>query len=222
MSTAMAAQAVSTCETRVDKHQNATTKQRVNYCLTPQLEATVDPEVPDLVYYGVVNKTPAPAKKESASSLDQSYFHGKDLSVYRNYVGTGQFPELENDILSEKELQELREKEELARLEAIQRARGAQGSFAAQKPQRQNPAKPAKPASSEVTVKNDAKGIAARLSKPGRMMRETSSEEMPEEAAAETEQTEELASNVAGEPGEEETPAAQVAPLEEQDELLED
>ena len=198
---AVTAHAVSTCETRVDKHQDATTLQRVNYCLTPETAAVANPDVPDLVYYGVVDKKPATTKEETASSRGQSYFKGSGVSVYRNYVGTNQFPELENDILSDKELQELREREELARSEAAQRLQGVKGSFSAQKPQRQEPAQTT--SSNSGTLKNDAKGISARLNKPGRMMRATV-EQAPEEETHTPEVNEEtpqpVTNNLAGEP----------------------
>ena len=55
---ALPAWAASTCETRVDSHQDATTKQRVAYCLTPEAEAPAAPG-PELVYYGVSSSKPA-------------------------------------------------------------------------------------------------------------------------------------------------------------------
>ena len=218
--TAVTAHAVSTCETRVDKHQDATTLQRVNYCLTPEMIVSDAPQDPDLVYYGIVDKKPAAQKEETTSSRGQSYFKGSNVSVYRDYVGTNQFPELENDILSDKELQELREREELARSEAAQRLQGIKGSFSAEKPQRQDPAKTA--SFTLGTLKNDAKGISARLNKPGRMMRETeqlAEEETPTPQLSEETQ-EPVADNLAGEPPAE-LPDTQTSPLA-GDDLLDD
>ena len=212
----VAAHAVSTCETRVDKHQEATTKERVNYCLTPQLAPVPESDVPDLVYYGVINKKPT-TKKENTSSRGPGSFEGKDLSVHRNYVGTEQFPELENDIRGEKELKELRERTELAQAEASQRLSGVKGSFALEKPQRQE----APAAQPQVIIKNDAKGISARMHKPGRMMRENAPEEETVTATPEADDEDIPSNNIAGEPDEAETSVNPVPALEGEDELLE-
>ena len=174
--------AASTCETRVDKHQQATTLQRVNYCLSPDQEPEVSVEEPDLVYYGVVDKTPSASREKKASSRRQTYFKEQDLSVYRNYVGTDKFPTLENDILSEKEIQARREAALLEQQEALKSMQGEAGSFAVQKPQRKVVAQ------QEVSVEN-AKGLAVRLKKPGRFMRmdEPNSNVQLEEAVTEDE-----------------------------------
>jgi len=94
-------QAASTCETRVDHHQNATTAQRVEYCLNDDT-AVAEPDGPELVYYGI--KVSAPEKEKEGTGRETQYFNGKKVKVNRDYVGTQNFPVFENDIPSEQEL----------------------------------------------------------------------------------------------------------------------
>ena len=113
----------STCETRVDSHQKASTVQRVSYCLTPDIEAPA--AQPQLVYYGVADKTPAKTQA-AATGRSTHYFDEEGVGVARNYVGTGHFPVFTNDVLSEQERIALQKayQEELAkaRLEAAAKA----------------------------------------------------------------------------------------------------
>lgn len=92
-------QGASTCETRVDRHQNATTTQRVEYCLNDD-PAAAEPEGPELVYYGVTAPDSKKQEKEGNGRSTQ-YFNGKKVRVNRDYVGTKTFPAFENDIPSE-------------------------------------------------------------------------------------------------------------------------
>lgn len=96
------AQAASTCETRVDKHQKATTLERVDYCLTPEAlpEAPAGPEV---IYYNVTTKTPEQQPAEKQTPRKQKYYDQNDVAVEHSYVGSKRFPAFKNDIPSEQE-----------------------------------------------------------------------------------------------------------------------
>ncbi len=123
---ALPAFAASTCETRVDSHQNATTRERVAYCLTPETVVAEKKAEPELVYYGVSDKNPAPQTKEAAAR-EQVYFDKDGVAVSQDYVGTKKFPTFANDTLSEQErwaLEEARKKAdaERAKLEATKEA----------------------------------------------------------------------------------------------------
>ena len=170
----------STCETRVDSHQQATTLQRVNYCLTPEAEPQETPQQVDMIYYGVVDKSPTAEPEKSGSSRQQTYYTEKNMAVYRDYVGTERFPTLKNDIQSEQEIQQQKQAQALAA--ATQPTKETEGSFSATKPQRQ------------VLVAQDQKGISARLNKPGRIMR------LVQEPASAPESAPQQPLNVAAEP----------------------
>lgn len=100
---AVAAQA-STCETRVDSHPCATTPQRVDYCLTPET-AVAEKDGPSVIVSSVTTKEPDTSTPETTSSLKQKYYNEEDMSVRHKYVGSTQFPQLKNDIPSERERQ---------------------------------------------------------------------------------------------------------------------
>ena len=100
---AVAAQA-STCETRVDSHPCATTPQRVDYCLTPEA-AAAEQKGPSVIVSSVTTKEPDTSTPEKTSSLKQKYYNEDDMSVRHKYVGSAQFPQLKNDIQSERERQ---------------------------------------------------------------------------------------------------------------------
>lgn len=101
-STAVFAQ--STCQTRVDAHQKATTPQRVEYCLTQDAYPATTVSQPELVYAQVSSHQPAaePQQKEYTSS--NPYFNEDKYTVMRGYVGTTQFPEFQNATMSEQEM----------------------------------------------------------------------------------------------------------------------
>jgi len=94
---ACAAYAASTCETRVDSHQDATTRERVAYCLSQEpVEVEEETAGPQLVYsgaYSVKQKEQTPVK----SDVKNGYFKGDQLSVRREYVGSEQFPAFTNE-----------------------------------------------------------------------------------------------------------------------------
>ena len=101
---ATAAQA-STCETRVDSHQKATTRERVDYCLTPDKVAPQDPG-PTLIYENVIANVPEKQTAQKNAPLKQTYYPQDEVQVARGFVGTDRFPQLKNDIPSQRELQE--------------------------------------------------------------------------------------------------------------------
>ena len=87
--------AQSTCETRVDAHQKATTTQRVAYCLTPDEVVETDYTYANLVYSGVSSHTPQDAKPAVVKPTAKAgYFKPERVAVDRSYVGTGHFPQL--------------------------------------------------------------------------------------------------------------------------------
>ncbi len=89
--------AQSTCETRVDAHQKATTNQRVAYCLTPDY-AVPDSMYSELVFSGVSthNTQTAPATTVRTTTKPGRFDPDK-VSVYRSYIPSTQFPELSQD-----------------------------------------------------------------------------------------------------------------------------
>lgn len=93
----------STCETRVDSHQNATTPQRVAYCLTEEDIRQAQAQEPELIYYGVTSKEPQPQEPVNPSKNKNPYFEEDKVQVTQGYVSTNRFPEFKNDILSEQE-----------------------------------------------------------------------------------------------------------------------
>lgn len=99
---ALPAVCASTCETRVDRHQDATTRQRVAHCLTPEAEPPA-PAGPELVYYGVSSSKPQEEKAETAKRRKQMYFDKDGVAVSNDFVDTRQFPVFTNDTLSEQQ-----------------------------------------------------------------------------------------------------------------------
>ena len=87
--------AQSTCETRVDAHQKATTNQRVAYCLTPDT-VTVDNSYTGLVFSGASTRptqTVQPAAQEHPTAKP-GRFNPDKVTVERSYVATAQFPQV--------------------------------------------------------------------------------------------------------------------------------
>lgn len=164
--------AASTCETRVDRHQNASTRERVAYCLTPEAEQPL-PAGPELVYYGVSSNKPAPQTEEQPVSKKPVYFDKDGVQVAQDYVDTKKFPAFTNDVLSEQERLAL---EQAAKEEADRQAKLA---ASAQAPKRL--AQSAKLTAPSVLTEEDEKGLLARQKKPKRFMK-TIAEEQPEPA----------------------------------------
>lgn len=85
--------AQSTCETRVDAHQQATTRQRVAYCLTQDAVAT-DASYSGLVFSGVSSHQPQAAQDTNERPTAKSgYYNSDKVTISRNYVATTQFPQ---------------------------------------------------------------------------------------------------------------------------------
>ena len=89
--------AQSTCETRVDAHQKATTNQRVAYCLTPDYMAP-DSTYSELVFSGVSTRNTQTAPATTVRTTTKpGRFAPEKVSVYRSYIPSTQFPELSQD-----------------------------------------------------------------------------------------------------------------------------
>ena len=165
--------AVSTCETRVDSHQDATTQQRVAYCLTPEAMEPAAPG-PQVIYYGVSGNQPDKKKKQEQEEREPVYFDKNGVYVEQSFVDSKQFPPFENDRLSE---QEKSDAVETGRLEA-QKATGCceEKLFAAAEEN----------ALLGAESKETAAGLLARQTKPRRVMKEPAYE--PENSSADTAQ----------------------------------
>lgn len=168
--------AVSTCETRVDRHQTATTRERVAYCLTPEAEQPLPPG-PELVYYGISTNKPAPETEETPVSKKPVYFDKDGVQVAQDYVDTKKFPAFTNDVLSEQERLAL---EQAAKEEA---ARQAKLAASAQAPKRL--AESASLTAPSVLAEEEEQGLLARQKKPKRFMKAVAQEPDPASAAAE-------------------------------------
>jgi hypothetical protein len=94
--------AQSTCETRVDAHQRATTKQRVAYCLTPDSVAADDTNA-GLVFSGVSAHYPSDVQPvdQGGAKAKEGNFEPEQVVIARTYVGTAQFPQVFDDKASE-------------------------------------------------------------------------------------------------------------------------
>lgn len=160
----------STCETRVDKHPDATTKERVSYCLTPEAEPPA-PAGAELVYYGVSGSEPQDASARD-ERYKQKYFDKNGVAVAQDYVGTRQFPAFTNNALSEQERMAL----EQAEKEAWAKNQEEADKKAAAKNQ-----PPASAAQDEREPEMSKAQLAARKNKPKRFMKESAPE--PESAA---------------------------------------
>ncbi len=183
--TVMPLAAQSTCETRVDKHQKATTKQRVAYCLTPET-TPVEQNNTELIYYGVSSAKPQ-EETVTPSKNKNPYFYQDKVDVSRGFVGTERFPKFVNDTLSE---------EELAALQVHQAQYDAHGAV---KPTRTNGKAVAG------TLRETQKGIAHRQQKPARyitsvMLTEETVVLPPDPQEEDQPQTHEM--NIAAEPQE--------------------
>ncbi len=84
----------STCQTRVDAHQDATTKQRVAYCLTP--EYTAPEHTHDGLVFSTVSTpaTPTSAKPSQRPTSKPGVFKAQDYTVTQEYVTSTQFPQV--------------------------------------------------------------------------------------------------------------------------------
>lgn len=90
--------AASTCETRVDKHQDASTTERVNYCLTeePEEEETQATEVVLSDVYSVQYPKPK-TKKAPAQTQETKLYNQGPTSM--EYLDRDDYPAFRNDIM---------------------------------------------------------------------------------------------------------------------------
>ena len=96
--------AQSTCETRVDSHQKASTPQRVEYCLTQDVYSAPTEARPELIYSEVSSYQPAVQEKQKEYTSSNPYFKEDKYTITQGYVGTTQFPAFQNAIMSEQEI----------------------------------------------------------------------------------------------------------------------
>lgn len=99
--------AQSTCETRVDAHQKASTVQRVHYCLNGGQE---DSSVtnPAMVFSGVSSPKEQPAVQQPTKRDDalarSGAFKPNRVDVSQEFVPTRQFPQLDDGRVSQQEI----------------------------------------------------------------------------------------------------------------------
>lgn len=99
--------AQSTCETRVDAHQQASTVQRVHYCLNGGQE---DSSVtnPAMVFSGVSSPkqqpTVQPTKQPDEALARPGAFKPKRIRVSQEFVPTRQFPQLDDGRVNQQEI----------------------------------------------------------------------------------------------------------------------
>ncbi len=102
--------AQSTCETRVDAHQEASTNERVNYCLQPGY-GDVNIPGPQLIYSAVdaysIPQSPA-VRGQRVTAPDKSFDYA-DIEVTHRFVQTRQFPKYTDGRVSEQYKRELSE-----------------------------------------------------------------------------------------------------------------
>lgn len=184
LSAALPVMAASTCETRVDKHPYSSTKDRVDYCLTPEAEKPADPQA-QVIYSKVEDNTPVKEKK-AESSRKQVYFDKEGVGVDQDYVGTRKFPAFENETLSEKEKIEVQKariaEKEAAIKEAERKRREARAAAKASAKKAEEKAL----ADKEKFVETP-EGLKVRKSKPKRFMKvqeEPQENELPLETQA--------------------------------------
>ena len=85
--------AQSTCQTRVDAHQEATTKQRVVYCLNPAPVAA-QPSESGLIF-STVNAPVQPDEKSTEKATAKAgFFKPEHYSISQTYVESTQFPQI--------------------------------------------------------------------------------------------------------------------------------
>jgi len=171
---ACTAYAASTCETRVDSHQTATTRERVEYCLAEEQVAPEEVSGPELVYsktYSNEPETTTPGK----STVKDGYFKRKNVSVRRQYIGSSNFPAFTNDTPSEQERAELAAaygegvigEEQSLDAEEIKKISSQRA------PSRLS--EPAPERKVAVTAEQEARGLKARQEKPKRFMKQAAS-----------------------------------------------
>jgi hypothetical protein len=154
---ALPVSAASTCETRVDNHQDASTTERVAYCLSDD-ETVTSTEKPELIYSDIYANPPQTDEKITPTKNKNPYYNPKRKSVAQEYVSSEKFPAFKNGTMSEQERIELEQKVALAKqLADNYHATG-------QKPARTDSVK-------QVLVQTQS-GLQKRQTKPRRFMKE--------------------------------------------------
>jgi len=163
---ALPAGAASTCETRVDNHQNASTSQRVAYCLGDD-ETWTEPERPELIYSGVYGNNPQEEEEVTPTKNKDPYFRANKKTVSQEYVESEQFPDFKNAYMSEQERVALEQKIMLAR-------KIAAGNYhiTRQKPARLDTKVRRQVSTASITVETRS-GLVRRQTKPHRTMMTT-------------------------------------------------
>ena len=99
--------AQSTCETRVDAHQQASTVQRVHYCLMDDQEGAAAHN-PAMVFSGVSSPKEQPAvqqpTKRDEALARPGAFKTSRVNVSKELVPTRQFPKLDDGRVSQQEI----------------------------------------------------------------------------------------------------------------------
>ena len=161
---AVTTHAQSTCETRVDAHQKASTSQRVEYCLYPQNDAS-GLHNPGLVFSGVSSPDlTEPQREQTRPTARNNDFKPEEVGLSQSFVPTRTFPKVTDGRVSEQE--------KMAKRKALEEGRQAALETIAQ-----NPCELPEEVFEEKAVleqKNKvvetAAGIRARNRKPGREM----------------------------------------------------
>lgn len=185
-SAALPAFCASTCETRVDAHQEATTLERAAYCLTPEAEPAVLEAGSELVYYSVSDKAPEKQPQQDAR-YKQKYFDKDGVAVAQDYVGTKNFPAFVNTTLSEQErlAWEQAQKEALEKAQAEAEKKAAEKREAEKKTAEKQVPLLAPSVLTEVEPEMSMAQLAARQNKPKRFMKAPVQEAQPESVPAE-------------------------------------
>ena len=100
---ATTASAQSTCLTRVDAHQQATTKERISYCLSPDtVQGTANNS--GVIFSGVsLRQVPVSYVEEQKPTATNGYFKEDQVTVSKNFVSTQRFPQLTESRMSVQE-----------------------------------------------------------------------------------------------------------------------
>ncbi len=164
--------AASTCETRVDSHQKATTRQRVTYCLTEEDSVAATVSGPELVYSGVYSKEPQPETVQTPTAKN-GYFKDAKMSIQHQYVGSQRFPTFKNDTLSEQEraaleqayLKELEAQRQMTDPESVKKTVTERAPARLTQPTKETAT------TTSLTQEQQVRGLKARQHKPNRIMK---------------------------------------------------
>lgn len=140
--------AVSTCETRVDKHQDASTAQRVEYCLTEEPQEIDETPVTEVVLSDVYSvQYPKQKTKQTASQQQETKTYTQQ-PISMEYLDRNDYPAFRNDILPRLN-DDTAHATALEALGAPQKTSEKKGSKSLTKPARQMKAAPVQPETPE-------------------------------------------------------------------------